>query len=69
MISARTFSATVKKHGPHPEELAQQASRRMDATHGLAVILRDAREGALLRMRSVMRRSINIRSLSQEAFA
>jgi hypothetical protein len=27
---------------PHPEELAKQASRRMDATHGLAVILRDA---------------------------
>jgi hypothetical protein len=42
----------VKKYGPHPEELAKQASRRMDATHGLAVILRDARKGALLRMRS-----------------
>jgi hypothetical protein len=42
----------VKKYGPHPEELAEQASRRMDATHGLAVILRDARKGALLRMRS-----------------
>jgi hypothetical protein len=37
---------------PHPEELAKQASRRMDTTHGLAAILRDARKGALLRMRS-----------------
>jgi hypothetical protein len=36
---------------PHPEELAKQASRRMDTTHGLAAILRDARKGALLRMR------------------
>jgi hypothetical protein len=42
----------VKKYGPHPEELAKQASRRMDTTHGLAAILRDARKGALLRMRS-----------------
>src|SRR3981081_3647506 len=32
--------------------LREQASRRMDATHGLAAILRDARKGALLRMRS-----------------
>src|ERR1700676_253599 len=37
---------------PHPEELAKQASRRMDTTHGLAAILRDARKGALLRMRN-----------------
>src|SRR6267154_3019731 len=37
---------------PHPEELAKQASRRMDTTDGLAAILRDARKGALLRMRS-----------------
>src|SRR6266851_3049462 len=37
---------------PHPEELAKQASRRMDTTHGLAAILRDARKSALLRMRS-----------------
>src|SRR3981081_3906639 len=37
---------------PHPEELAKQASRRMDAKRGLAAILRDARKGALLRMRS-----------------
>jgi hypothetical protein len=28
------------------------ASRRMDTTQGLAAILRDARKGALLRMRS-----------------
>jgi hypothetical protein len=42
----------VKEYGPHPEELAKQASRRMEAWHGLAAILRDAREGALLRMRS-----------------
>src|SRR3984893_7730001 len=41
-----------KKYRPHPEELAKQASRRMDTTHGLAAILRDARKGALLRMRS-----------------
>jgi hypothetical protein len=27
---------------PHPEELAKQASRRMDTTQGLAAILRDA---------------------------
>src|SRR6266436_2017483 len=39
-------------YGPHPEELAKQASRRMDAKQGLAAILRDARKGALLRMRS-----------------
>src|SRR5216684_3803635 len=37
---------------PHPEELAKQASRRMDAKQELAAILRDARKGALLRMRS-----------------
>src|SRR6266404_9424300 len=30
-------------YGPHPEELAKQASRRMDAKQGLAAILRDAR--------------------------
>jgi hypothetical protein len=34
----------------HPEELAKQASRRMDTTQGLAAILRDARKGALLRV-------------------
>src|SRR5258707_8464195 len=39
------------KPRPHPEELAKQASRRMDTTPGLAAILRDARKGALLRMR------------------
>jgi hypothetical protein len=38
----------VKKYCPHPEELAKQASRRMDTTPGLAAILRDARKGALL---------------------
>jgi hypothetical protein len=38
--------------GPHPEELAKQASRRMAAWHRPAAILRDAREGALLRMRA-----------------
>src|SRR5258705_8289498 len=43
---------SVEEYRPHPEELAKQASRRMDATHGLAAILRDARKGALLRMRS-----------------
>ena len=42
----------VKKYGPHPEELAKQASRRMDATNGLAAILRDAAKTPLLRMRS-----------------
>ena len=46
------ISEPVKNYCPHPEELAKQASRRMDATHGLAAILRDARKGALLRMRS-----------------
>jgi hypothetical protein len=30
---------------PHPEELAQQASRRISATTGLAAILRDAANG------------------------
>src|ERR1700724_4277504 len=42
-----------KKYRPHPEELAKQASRRMDTTHRLPAILRDARKRALLRMRSV----------------
>ena len=37
---------------PHPEELAKQASRRMDTTYGLTAILRDARKSALLRMKS-----------------
>src|SRR5882724_11055374 len=41
-----------EEYRPHPEELAKQASRRMDATYGLATILRDARKSALLRMRS-----------------
>ena len=45
------MTMAAMEHGPHSEELAQQASRRMDATHGLAAILRDARKGALLRMR------------------
>src|SRR3979490_986387 len=45
-------SEPVKQYSPHPEELAKQASRRMDATYGLAAILRDARKSALLRMRS-----------------
>src|SRR5258705_8078321 len=40
-------------YGPHPEELAKQASRRMDAKQGLAAILRDGGRGALERMRSV----------------
>jgi len=31
-----------EEYRPHPEELAKQASRRMDTTHGLAAILRDA---------------------------
>src|SRR5882672_1885008 len=43
---------SVEEYRPQPEELAKQASRRMDTTHGLAAILRDARKGALLRMRS-----------------
>jgi len=42
---------------PHPEELAKQASRRMDATHGLPAILRDARKSALLRRRSPKRKA------------
>src|SRR5258705_7112666 len=51
------------EYRPHPcatasplslEELAKQASRRMEATRGLAAILRDARRSALLRMRSEM---------------
>jgi hypothetical protein len=42
----------AKEDGPHPDELAKQASRRMDATHGLAAILRDPLKGALLGMRS-----------------
>jgi hypothetical protein len=37
--------------GPHPEELAKQVSRRMDATRGLAAILRDG-ASRLLRMRT-----------------
>jgi hypothetical protein len=37
-----------EEYRPHPEELAKQASRRMDATQELAAILRDARKGALL---------------------
>jgi hypothetical protein len=76
---AACATAPVKESGPHPEELAKQASRRMDATHGLAAILRDARNGALLRMRQKIysRASprggagspFNFRSLSQEALA
>jgi hypothetical protein len=45
-------SPALEEYQPHPEELAKQASRRMDTTHGLAAILRDARNSALLRMRS-----------------
>jgi len=41
---------SLEEYRPHPEELAKQASRRMDTTHGLAAILRDARKAALLRM-------------------
>jgi hypothetical protein len=41
---------TMRVLGPHPEELAKQASRRMDATRGLAAILRDG-ASRLLRMR------------------
>jgi hypothetical protein len=49
-----------EEYRPHPcatasplslEELAKQASRRMDTTHGLAAILRDAAKRPLLRMR------------------
>src|SRR5437899_12510299 len=47
-------AAHCREYRPHPEELAKQASRRMAATHGLAAILRDARKGALLRMRPAM---------------
>src|SRR5882762_5923515 len=39
------------EYRPHPEELAKQASRRMDTMHGLAAILRDAAKRPLLRMR------------------
>ena len=42
-------------YGPHPEELAKQASRRMEATFGLAAILRDARKGALVQRRAQLR--------------
>jgi hypothetical protein len=51
-LTVITREESVKKYRPHPEELAKQASRRMDTTHELAAILRDARKGALLRMRS-----------------
>src|ERR1700687_3804733 len=44
-------SGACEEYCPHPEELAKQASRRMDTTHELAAILRDARKCALLRMR------------------
>src|SRR5258705_2025787 len=44
-----------EEYRPHPEELAKQASRRMDTTHGLAAILRDAAKRPLLRMRSPRR--------------
>src|SRR5882724_4902048 len=40
-----------EEYRPHPEELAKQASRRMDTMHGLAAILRDAAKRPLLRMR------------------
>jgi hypothetical protein len=44
MLIAKKFSRS--------EELAKQASRRMEAARELAAILRDARKSALLRMRS-----------------
>src|SRR5450756_396994 len=48
---------------PHPEELAKQASRRMDATPEPAAILRYTRQGALLRMRSeIHSRPLRMRS-------
>src|ERR1700688_610706 len=47
--SSSMFAAICE---PHPEELAKQASRRMDATRELAAILRDAAKTPLLRMRS-----------------
>jgi len=41
----------------------EAASRRMDATLGLAAILRDARKSALLRMRSeISSRALRMRS-------
>jgi hypothetical protein len=46
------MTTPVKEYRSHPEELAKQASRRMDATHGLAAIPRDSRKGGLLRVRS-----------------
>src|ERR1700688_4128096 len=52
MPCRRPGEGACDEYRPHPEELAKQASRRMDTTHGLAAILRDARKGALLRMRS-----------------
>jgi hypothetical protein len=59
----RASSESVKEFGPHPEELAKQASRRMDAKHRLAAILRDAREGALLRMRpEIYSQAVRMRS-------
>ena len=51
-VGGLRYAGACEEHRPHPEELAKQASRRMDTTHGLAAILRDARKGALLRMRS-----------------
>jgi len=39
--AAGSTSESSKKYWPQPEELAKQASRRTDATRGLAAILRD----------------------------
>jgi hypothetical protein len=54
LVWSRFALRRVRGTNPHPEELAKQASRRMNnaATHEFAAILRDARKGALLRMRS-----------------
>src|SRR5258708_40345033 len=48
----RPGEGACDEYRPHPEELAKQASRRMDTTHGLADILRDSAKRPLLRKRS-----------------
>src|SRR5882672_7672477 len=45
ITASRPWQMLVAERFSHSEELAKQASRRMDATQGLAAILRDARKG------------------------
>src|ERR1700753_876211 len=51
-IEAVAISVTHSLLRPHPEELAKQASRRMEAGSGFAAILQDAAKTPLLRMRA-----------------